>query len=207
MTLALAVAFLFAAVPMSVRTDARPPRIVALGDSLTSGHGIGADRAYPARLQERLAQAGLHYTVVNAGVSRDTSAAALRRLEPALQGDVRVLIVALGANDGLRGVPVVQLKSNLAAIITAAQARGVAVVLCGMETLPIHGWDYTIQFHRAYRELAETYGVPLVPFILINVIGNPDMMQQDHAHPNAAGARTIAENIWPYLKAVLEHAA
>jgi len=207
MILTLVAALLVAAVPISAWADARSPRIVALGDSLTSGHGIGTDRAYPAVLQERLTQAGFHYAVVNSGVSRDTSAGALRRLEPALDGDVRVLIVALGANDGLRGVPIAQLRSNLAAIIGTAQARGISVILCGMETLPIHGWDYTIQFHRVYRELADTYGVPLVPFILLNVIGNPDMMQRDRVHPSASGARAIADNIWPYLKAILEHAA
>jgi acyl-CoA thioesterase-1 len=179
------------------------PKIVALGDSLTSGHGIGRDRAYPALIQQRLDAAGLDYEVVNAGVSGDTSTRAVRRFEGALDGDVRVLVVALGANDGLRGVPVEQLKSNLSRIIEAAQARGITVLLCGMEALPIYGWDYSVAFHNAYRELADRYTVRLVPFILMNVIGNPALMQPDHAHPNAAGARAIADNIWPYLEDVL----
>ena len=179
------------------------PRIVALGDSLTSGRGIGSDRAYPALIQQRLDAAGLEYEVVNAGVSGDTSTRAVRRFESALDGDVRVLVIALGANDGLRGVAVAQLKANLSRIIEAAQARGITVLLCGMEALPIYGWDYSVAFHNAYRELADQYKVRLVPFILMNVIGNPALMQPDHAHPNAAGARAIADNIWPYLEDVL----
>lgn len=186
---------------------ANAPRIVALGDSLTSGHGIGSARAFPAILQQRLEAAGLEYRIVNAGVSGDTSARALYRAARALDGNVRILIVALGANDGLRGVPVTQLKSNLARIIEMAQARGISVLLCGMEALPIYGWDYSVAFHNAYRELAQKYNVPLVPFMLMNVIGNPEMMQPDHVHPNAAGARTIADNIWPYLEPMVTQVA
>ncbi len=183
------------------------PRIVALGDSLTSGHGIGAARAFPAILQQRLEAAGLSYSVVNAGVSGDTSSGAFRRLDRALDGDVRLLIVALGANDGLRGVPVAQLKNNLSRIIEAAQARNIAVLLCGMEALPIYGWDYSVAFHNVYRELAQQYHVTLVPFMLANVIGNATLMQPDHIHPNAAGARAIADNIWPYLEPMVAQLA
>lgn len=176
------------------------PRIVALGDSLTSGHGIGKSRAYPAVLQERLNDAGLRFQVVNAGVSGETSAQALRRLPLALRGDVRVLIVALGANDGLRGLPVEQLRSNLSQIITVAKGRGITVLLCGMDALPLHGWDYSLQFHRVYRDLGRRFHVPLVPFMLEKVIGNDGMVQRDRLHPNAEGARRIADNIWPYLE-------
>ncbi|HKB09967.1 MAG TPA: arylesterase [Vicinamibacterales bacterium] len=174
-----------------------------LGDSLASGRGIGADRAFPAVLQQKLDEDGLEFEVANAGISGDTSSRALRRYEPLLDGNVRVLVLELGANDGLRGVPVTQVKENLGRIIEAAQARGITVLLCGMEALPIHGWDYTVKFHNAYGELAKQYDVALVPFILMNVIGNRDLMQPDHAHPNAAGARAIADNIWPYLKPLL----
>lgn len=178
-------------------------RIVVLGDSLASGRGIGADNAFPAVLQKKLNDEGLEFEMVNAGVSGDTSTGALRRFERLLDDDVRVLVVELGANDGLRGVPVAQVKSNLGRIIEAAQARRIAVLLCGMEALPIHGWDYSVAFHNAFGELAKKYDVPLVPFILMNVIGNRDLMQPDRAHPNAAGARAIADNIWPYLKPLL----
>ncbi len=141
--------------------------------------------------------------MVNAGISGDTSEGALRRLDRALSGNVRVLIVALGANDGLRGVPVATLKANLTRIIRTAQARGITVVLCGMETLPIRRREYSIAFHNVYRDLAATYKVTLVPFMLTNVVGNPALMLPDRAHPNAAGARVIANHIWPYLAAAL----
>jgi len=183
------------------------PRIVALGDSLTSGRGIGKDEAYPAVLQERLDAIGLRFEVVNAGRSGATSADGVRRLQGALEGDVRVLIVALGANDGLRGQPVDRLKSNLSRIVADAEARGVAVLLCGMEALPIYGLDYSLQFHRVYRELADQFEIPLVPFMLTGVIGHEEMMQRDRMHPTAAGARVIADNIWPYLKPLAEGAA
>jgi len=189
LTLALVSAIAVASAPRDV---AERPRIVALGDSLTAGRGIGSASAFPAILQQRVDETGLEYTVVNAGVSGDTTTGAVRRLERALEGDVR-----------LRGVPIEQLKSNLSRIIEAAQARGITVLLCGMETLPIRGWDYTVAFHNAYRDLAQRYGVTLVPFILMNVIGKPELMQPDRAHPNAAGARVIAENIWPYLQPLL----
>jgi acyl-CoA thioesterase-1 len=178
-------------------------RIVCLGDSLTSGHGIGSAVAYPALLHERVRRAGFPYEVVNAGVSRETSAHARARLDRALAGDVRVLVIALGANDGLRGVPVAQLAANLGHIIETAQQRGIAVLLCAMEALPIHGWSYTAAFHQAYPALAARYQVPLVPFILLDVIGNPRLMQSDRAHPNADGARAIADVIWPHLERLL----
>jgi len=183
--------------------SASVPEIVALGDSLTSGRGLAQDRAYPALLQKRLDDAGLRYKVINAGVSGDTSRRAVARFEDFLTPNVRVVIVALGANDGLRGVPVAQLRSNLSRIIETAQARHIDVLLCGMEALPIYGWDYSVAFHKAFSELSAAYNVPLVPFILANVIANPDLMQPDHAHPNAAGARVIADNIWPHLKRLL----
>src|SRR5471032_2543928 len=167
-------------------------RIVCLGDSLTSGHGIGAAAAYPALLHQRVRRAGFPYEVINAGVSRETSADARARLDRALDGDVRVLILALGANDGLRGVPVATVAANLSHIIETAQARGIALLLCAMEALPLHVWAYTAAFHKAYPELAARYHVTLVPFILMNVIGNPTLMQADRAHPNAEGARAIA---------------
>ena len=139
-------------VPLTARDNA--PRIVALGDSLTSGRGIGKSDAYPAVLQDRIEDEGYDYQMVNAGVSGDTTTRALRRYRDALDGDVRILIVALGANDGLRGVAVEQLKSNLSAIIEEAQRRDISVVLVGMDALPVHGWAYSLAFHRAYEDLA-----------------------------------------------------
>jgi acyl-CoA thioesterase-1 len=179
-------------------------RIVCLGDSLTSGHGIGTSTAFPALLHQRVRRAGFPYEVINAGVSRSTSADGRSRLDRALEGDVRVLVLALGVNDGLRGLSVPQMTANLSHIIESAQKRGISVLLCGMEALPIYGWAYTAAFHRAYLDLAAKYAIPLVPFILMNVLGNPRLMQADHIHPNADGARAIADVIWPYLEAILK---
>jgi acyl-CoA thioesterase-1 len=142
--------------------------------------------------------------VVNAGVSGDTTTRALRRYRDALDGHVKILIVALGANDGLRGAPIEQLKSNLSEIIEEAQRRGIAVVLVGMDALPLRGWAYSVAFHRAYEELAASYHVPLVPFVLMNVMTNASLMQNDRTHPNEAGARAIADFIWPYLEPLLK---
>jgi acyl-CoA thioesterase-1 len=180
-----------------------PPRIVALGDSLTSGRGIGKADAFPAVLQERIVDNGYTYQMINAGVSGDTTGRALRRFQDALVGDVKILIVALGANDGLRGVSVDQLKSNLSVIIEEAQRRNIAVLLVGMDALPVHGWAYSLAFHRAYDDLAARYGVPLVPSVLVNIMTNPALMQSDRVHPNEAGARAIADLIWPHLQPLL----
>ena len=192
------------ALALSATAREEAPSIVVLGDSLTSGRGIAKADAYPAVLQRRLQDGGYHYQVVNAGVSGDTTTRALRRYRDALDGNVKILIVALGANDGLRGVPIEQLKSNLSEIIEEAQRRGIAVVLVGMDALPLRGWAYSVEFHRAYEELAASYHVPLVPFVLMNVMTNASLMQNDRTHPNEAGARAIADFIWPYLEPLLK---
>lgn len=177
--------------------------IVALGDSLTSGHGLASpDQAYPAVLDRMLRTAGLAFTVVNHGVSGDTTADGVRRLDAALRGNPSIVIVALGANDGLRGVPVSRVRANLETIIEAAQARGARVLLCGMEALPVNGWEYTVEFHRLFPALAAQYDVPLVPFLLAGVVGNQEMLLPDFIHPNAAGATQIARTIWPYLQSL-----
>jgi acyl-CoA thioesterase-1 len=187
----------------AARYGESPLRIVALGDSLTSGHRLPRSEAYPAWLQTELRTAGLPATVINHGVNGDTTAGALRRLAAALDDDPHILIVALGANDGLRGVPVTQVRANLERIVERAQAEGVAVLLVGMEALPLYGWQYTIDFHHVFPNLAAKYGVPLVPFMLNGVLGNPDLMSPDGLHPNAAGARTMAANILPHLHSLV----
>ncbi len=180
------------------------PVIVALGDSLTAGPGLRAEEAYPALLQERIRHAGYPHRIVNAGVSGDTSADALRRLDGALVPDTDVLIIALGANDGLRGVPIATIRSNIGTIIERAQERDIRVLLCGMETPPTRGWQYTVDFHRLFPELAGRYNVPLMPFLLFGVAGDPDYNLGDRVHPNAAGMRVIAENMWPHLEPLLK---
>jgi acyl-CoA thioesterase-1 len=180
------------------------PRIAVLGDSLTAGLGVAKAAAYPSLLQERLDAAGLDFEIVNAGVSGDTSAGGLARLDWALDGDVRILIVALGGNDGLRGLPAEELQSNLAHIIEKAQSRGITVILAGMEAPPNYGRDYIVAFHKIYPALAAQYHVALVPFLLQGVAGDATLNQRDGIHPTAAGARIVADNLWTVLKPLAE---
>jgi acyl-CoA thioesterase I len=186
--------------PADGKTGDARQKIVILGDSLTAGLGLRVDQAYPTLLQRRLTDEGLNYEVVNAGVSGDTSAGGLSRLDWALQGNVRVLLVALGGNDGLRGLPVEQLRQNLASIIERAQARGIRVILAGMEAPRNYGDDYIDSFHEVYPALARKYNVALVPFLLQGVAGSEVLNQADGIHPTAAGARIVADNVWAVLE-------
>jgi acyl-CoA thioesterase-1 len=176
-------------------------RIVVLGDSLAVSPSIS--ESFPGRIQARINGQGLRWTITNAGVSGDTTAGGLRRLDPLLGNDVGVLLLELGANDGLRGVEVSNVEANLGTIIQVAQGRDIRVLLCGMEVPPIHGFDYTIAFHHVFGNLAQRYGLTLVPFLLGGVVLNPDLNGPDGIHPNAAGAERIAETIWPYLEPML----
>jgi acyl-CoA thioesterase I len=182
------------------------PRIVALGDSLTAGLGLLESEAYPALLQAKLEDDGYLVEVVNAGVSGDTSAGGLRRLDWALEGDVRILILALGANDSLRGLSIAQMRQNLSAIIERARERHIDVLLAGMEAPPNLGPDYTEAFRQAYRDLAREHQVVFVPFLLQGVAGLAEFNQRDGIHPNAAGARAIAEALWPVLQPMVDAA-
>jgi acyl-CoA thioesterase-1 len=180
------------------------PKIVTLGDSLTAGYGLAATQSYPSVLQERLDAEGYEFEVVNAGVSGDTSAGGLRRLEWALDGDVRVLVVALGGNDGLRGLPVDGLKQNLTAIIAEARKRKVAVILAGMEAPPNYGQEYATAFREAFREVAEREGVLFIPFLLDRVAGESALNQGDGIHPNPQGTRMVADTVWSVLRPLLD---
>ena len=179
------------------------PRIVVLGDSLTAGLGLLTEEAYPALLQRRLDENGMAFEVVNAGVSGDTTAGGLRRLDWALDGDVRILIVALGGNDALRGLPVEEVKKNLSEIITRAQRRHVTVLLAGIEAPPNFGDAYTTAFRQTFRDLARQYRVAFVPFLLEGVAGIPQLNQRDGIHPTAEGARILADTIWSALEPML----
>jgi acyl-CoA thioesterase-1 len=174
--------------------------LVALGDSLTAGLGLETDQAYPALLERQLRTEGLDLTVINAGVSGDTTAAGLRRAEWALEGDVRAVIVALGGNDGLRGLPIDQMKQNLADIVSLARSRGIAVLLAGMEAPPNFGVTYTAQFRGVFQELAREHDVAFMPFLLDGVAGDPALNQADGIHPNAAGAAIVAVRVREALK-------
>ena len=180
------------------------PRIVFLGDSLTAGYGLARAEAVPSLIQARLDAEGYRYEVVNAGVSGDTSAGGLSRLDWSLDGEVAVLVIELGANDGLRGLPVSQMKSNLSTIITRAKQRGIRVILTGMEAPPNYGQAYTAEFRQAYRDLADEHDVVFVPFYLQGVAGDPTLNIADGIHPNAAGSKIIERAVWRVLEPVLE---
>ena len=180
------------------------PRIVFLGDSLTAGLGLDAEQSVPSLVQKHLDAEGYTYEVVNAGVSGDTSAGGLRRLEWSLDGDVRVLVIELGANDGLRGLPVAQMKQNLQTIVQTAKKRGIDVLLTGMEAPPNYGAAYTSEFRRAFRDLAAEERVPFMPFFLYEVAGIPTLNIADGIHPNPAGARIVEANLWRSLKPLVE---
>lgn len=196
-----------AASPSASPDDSGRPKIVALGDSLTAGYGLLEMQAYPALLQKKLDEDGYGWEVVNAGVSGDTSAAGLQRLDWALQQqNVRVLIVELGANDGLRGLPVDQMKKNLAAIIEGAQARGIAVLLVGMEAPPNYGPEYVASFRQVYRDLARQYKVIFVPFMLDKVAGIATLNQADGIHPNIEGMQIVADTLWHAVRPMVDAA-
>lgn len=179
------------------------PRIVFLGDSLTAGLGLPSDRSYPALIGQKLKEHGYDYEIVNAGVSGDTSAGGLRRLDWSLEGEVHALVLALGANDGLRGLPTDDMKRNLEAVLERAKARNIPVVLAGMEAPPNNGPDYTRAFREVYTELAKAYSVRFVPFLLLGVAGNASLNQGDGIHPNARGAEIVADLVWAELQPLL----
>jgi acyl-CoA thioesterase-1 len=183
------------------------PRIVALGDSLTAGYGLLESQSYPAVLQEHIDRDGYAFEVVNAGVSGDTSAGGLRRLDWALDGDVRVLIVALGANDGLRGLSADEMKENLTAIIARARERRVVVILAGMEAPPNYGPEYATSFRQAFRDVAQQERVLFLPFLLDKVAGENALNQRDGIHPNEQGARMVADTVWTVLRPLLDQLA
>jgi acyl-CoA thioesterase I len=189
--------------PQAQTPQAARPRVVVLGDSLSAGLGLSPQEAFPALLQRKIDADGLKFEVINAGVSGDTSAGGLRRLDWALDGDVQVLILGLGANDGLRGLPVDEMRRNLSAIVERAQARRITVVLCGMEAPPNFGASYTTSFRAAYKEVATKYDLAFVPFLLDGVAGLADLNQDDGIHPNARGAQRVADTVWSTLRPLL----
>ena len=197
-----------ALVLMALLCTATPARgadrvIVALGDSLTDGLGVARDEAYPARLEARLTREGYDYRVVNAGVSGDTSAGGLRRLDWVLRANPEIVIVALGANDGLRGQPVAALRDNLVAIVQRLRASGARVLLTGMRVPTNYGAAYTRDFAAVFPDVARRTNVTLVPFLLEGVAGEARFTQADGLHPNAQGQQMIADHLWPHVRAML----
>jgi acyl-CoA thioesterase-1 len=180
--------------------------VVVLGDSLTAGLGVAADEAFPARLQARLRAEGYDYRVVNAGVSGDTTAGGLRRVDWVLRAKPDVVVVALGANDGLRGLSPQAMQANLEAIVGRLQTAGARVLLAGMRLPPNYGAAYTKEFQAVFPEVARRAKVPLMPFLLDGVAADPRLNQPDGIHPTVAGQQLIADRLWPYLRPLLRSA-
>lgn len=180
------------------------PRVVFLGDSLTAGYGLPADRAWPQIVGEILAGEGVPIRVVNAGVSGDTSAGGVRRIDWLLKQDPAIVIVGLGANDGLRGLSPDQTHDNLTQIVRRTQGVGARVLLLGMKMPPSLGPDYAARFGAVFPDVAQSTGVALVPFLLEGVGGDPALNLPDGIHPNADGQERVARNVLPYLRKLLD---
>jgi acyl-CoA thioesterase-1 len=179
--------------------------IVILGTSLTAGFGLDPDQSYPAVLQRMLDSAGYPYRIVNAGVSGESSAGALRRIGWVLSRPPAVLIIETGANDGLRGQSPDSLRQNIREIVDSARrlAPDATLILAGMEALPNLGPDYARRFHDLYPSVARSAGLPLIPFLLQGVAGVDTLNQPDGIHPNPVGARIVAGNVWTILEPLL----
>jgi acyl-CoA thioesterase-1 len=177
--------------------------VVAFGDSLTAGLGVMPDDSYPAQLQARLRAEGYGYRVVNAGASGDTTAGGLRRVDWALKNKPDIVIVALGANDAMRGQDLASVRVNLDGIVARFQKAGARVLVAGMEVPPNYGARYTTDFRRLYVELARKRGAAFMPFLLDGVAGNPRLNQGDGIHPTADGYRIVVDHLWPYLEPLL----
>jgi acyl-CoA thioesterase-1 len=190
------------AAPGGAAQDAEPV-IVALGDSLTAGLGVAAHEAYPALLEGILRREGYRYRVVNAGVSGDTTAGGLRRVDWVLRAHPQVAIVALGANDGLRGLSLAAMGENLERIVRRLREGGARVLLAGMRVPPNYGAEYAREFAAAFPAVARRTGATFMPFLLDGVAAQPSLNQADGIHPNAPGHRVMADRLWPYLKPLL----
>ncbi len=179
--------------------------ILFLGDSLTAGLGVEPAQAFPALIQEKIRAKNLPFEVINAGLSGDTTAGGLSRLDWVLQRPIDILVLELGANDGLRGLPVVELKKNLQTLIDRVKTKNpeVKIVIAGMQIPPNFGADYAAAFQAAFGELAKTNDAALIPFLLEGVGGHFDLNQADHIHPTPAGHKIVAENVWRILQPLL----
>ena len=185
--------------------SASKPAILVLGDSISAAWGINTEQGWVNLLQQRLVDKQYNYHVVNASVSGDTSRTGLNRLEDALkQHKPSIVIVALGGNDGLRGLPISETESSLSSIIEKSQQSGQSVLLAGVRLPPNYGVYYNSQFADMFQRLAGKYSVPLVPKILDQVADNSALMQDDRTHPTAEGQKQVLENVWPQLESLLE---
>ncbi|HEX6981231.1 MAG TPA: arylesterase [Balneolaceae bacterium] len=199
-------AILFAIIPLSLKAQDKPMRILFFGDSITAGNGIDQEKAFPAIIQQKIDSLGWNFEVVNGGLSGETSAGGLRRIDWMLRQPIDVFILELGGNDGLRGIDPAATKKNLQKIIDKVKEKypDAKIVLAGMQVPPNLGSRYTQQFKEIYPELARENNVALIPFLLEEVGGNPELNQSDGIHPTAEGHKIIAETVWDVLKPILQ---
>ncbi len=205
--LILVLGFLFAFNPFSTLRPSLATKervIVAFGNSLTAGLGVPSDQSYPALLAKKLGEEGFSYKVINAGVSGETTAGGLRRVSWVLKNQPDVVILELGANDGLRGLNLKEMEKNLARIIQQLQENKVEVILAGMKIPPNYGTRYTSAFEAIYPKLATRFKISLIPFFLEGVATKPDLNQADGIHPTAQGYEVILKEIWPIILKVIE---
>lgn len=192
------------AILFSPSIRAQAPTLLILGDSLSAAYGIPAERGWVKLLQDRLKERGFPHRVVNASISGDTTSGGLSRLPAALHRErPAIVILELGANDGLLGQPPMVMSQNLARMIELSQQTGARVLLAEMRIPPNYGPTYTEKFHATFAELAGHYAIPLIPFLLDGVAGNPALTQEDGLHPRAEGQPRILENVWPTLEPLL----
>src|SRR3984957_1643660 len=189
----------------SVSARAETPVILVFGDSISAGYGLArVDQGWVALLQTRLKDQGYVYQVVNASVSGETTAGGLARLPRALMlHQPKIVILELGGNDGLRALPIAQMRANLVHMIDLASAAGAKVLLLGMRMPPNYGPDFTEQFRSAYSDVARDKKLPLVPFLLNDIALSPNLMQADGIHPNELGQPQLLANVWPSLHPLL----
>jgi acyl-CoA thioesterase-1 len=184
---------------------AKPLIIVVLGDSISAGYGIEVEEGWVALLQKKLIETKHNYSISNASISGDTSAGGLARIDPILTAQKPdIVLLQLGANDGLRGLSPVQMKNNLAEIVRRSQKSGAKVILLGMKIPPNYGKRYVDMFYNVYPQLAKELDIPIVPFILEDIALNKDLMQADGLHPNAKAQPILADKIEPYLFPLLK---
>ncbi len=180
------------------------PVILAFGDSLTAGFGVPDAQSYPARLQKIIIENGYPHQVVNGGVSGDTTAGGVRRIKWLMKHNPEIVILELGANDGLRGLSLKEMESNLEQIIVICKEGGAKVLLTGMKVPPNYGEEYTVEFEKIYIRLAEKHKLSLVPFLLEGVAGRREYTQPDGIHPLGSGYEIVVQTIWKYLKPLMD---
>lgn len=185
-----------------VITQATNKVVLFFGDSLTAGYGIELEEAFPALIQVHMDSLGLDYTVINSGLSGETTAGGLNRINWVLNQKVDVFVLELGANDGLRGIPLNQTRANLQAIIDEVKNKNpdTRIILAGMQIPPNMGPEYTGEFRKIFPELAQKNEIPLIPFLLDGVAGNPELNLEDGIHPTPEGHKIVTENVWNILK-------